>query len=98
MTTGSRYEIVGSSKSVGSFHSVHACSGVFLVMWWSMLEKVPGVTILWGWPCFIAKSLWWPIWMGCLTPHNGRYAWGIPPSTPSAARGRVLAWRMESLV
>jgi hypothetical protein len=46
MASGSICEIVGSLRSVGAFHGVWAYSGVFLVMRWMMLEKVPGVTTL----------------------------------------------------
>jgi hypothetical protein len=40
MTSGSRLEMVGSSRSVRGFHGGRACSGVFLVMRWTMLENV----------------------------------------------------------
>jgi hypothetical protein len=56
MTSGSSLEIVGWPRSAGGFHSVWACSGVFTVMRWIVLEKVPEVTTLWGQLCFIAKS------------------------------------------
>jgi hypothetical protein len=42
MTSGSIVEMVGLPKSVGGFHSVWAYSGVFLVMRWTILEKVLG--------------------------------------------------------
>jgi hypothetical protein len=42
MTSGSRLEMVGSPSLIGGFHSVRACSRVFLVMRWTMLEKVSG--------------------------------------------------------
>jgi hypothetical protein len=70
MTSGARLEMVGSPRSVGGFHDVQACSEVLLVMRWTMLKKVPGVTALWDWLCFAAKFLWWPIWTGCLVPYS----------------------------
>jgi hypothetical protein len=70
MVSGSRLEMVDSSRSVGGFHGVRACSGVFLVMRWTMLKKVPRVAALWDWLCFAAKFLQWPIWMGCLVPYS----------------------------
>jgi hypothetical protein len=68
MTSGSRLEIVGLLRSVRVFHGVQACSGVFLAMRWTMIEKVPRVAALWGRLYFAAKSLWWPVWTGCLAP------------------------------
>jgi hypothetical protein len=70
MTSGSRLDIVGLSRSVGVFHGVRACSGVLLAMRWMMIEKVPRVTALWGWLFFAAKSLWRPVWRGCLAPYS----------------------------
>jgi hypothetical protein len=55
MTNGSICEIVGSSRLVGGFHGVWAYSGVFLVMRWTMLEKVPGVAALWARPSLVVK-------------------------------------------
>jgi hypothetical protein len=69
MTSESRLEIVGSSRSVRVFHGVWACSGVFLAMRWTIIEKVPGVAALWGRLCFAAKSLWRPVWTCCLAPY-----------------------------
>jgi hypothetical protein len=46
MTSGSRLETVGSSRSLGVFHDVRAYSGVFPVMRWTMIEKVAGVAAL----------------------------------------------------
>jgi hypothetical protein len=69
MTSGSICEIVGWSRSVGGFHGVRACSGVFLMMRWIVIKKIPRVAAMWGWLCFAAKSLWWLVWMGCLAPY-----------------------------
>jgi hypothetical protein len=57
MTSGSIIEIVGSSRSVGVFHSVWTCSGVFPAMRWMMIENVLGVPTLWGRLYFAAKSV-----------------------------------------
>jgi hypothetical protein len=35
-----------------------------------MLKKVSRVAALWDRLCFIAKFLWWPIWIGCLVPYS----------------------------
>jgi hypothetical protein len=70
MTSRSRLKMVGSSRSVGGFHGVRACSGVFLAMRWTMLEKVLGVTALSDRLCFTAMFLLWPIWMGCLVLNS----------------------------
>jgi hypothetical protein len=48
MTSGSSLEIVGWPSLVGVFHGVQACYGVFMVMRWTVLEKVPEVATLWG--------------------------------------------------
>jgi hypothetical protein len=48
MTSGSRHEIVGLSRSIGVFDSVWAYSGVLPVMRWVMIEKVSGITALWA--------------------------------------------------
>jgi hypothetical protein len=56
MTSGSKFEIVSSPRSVGVFHGVWACSVVFLVMRWMKIEKIPRVTTLWGQLCFADKS------------------------------------------
>jgi hypothetical protein len=48
MISGSRFEIVCSSRSVGDFHGVRAYSRVFLPMRWMMIEKVLRVAALWG--------------------------------------------------
>jgi hypothetical protein len=61
MASGSRFEMVSSPGSVGGFHGVRAYSGVFLVMRWTMLKKVPRVAALWVQPDFVAKFLWWPM-------------------------------------
>jgi hypothetical protein len=53
--------MVGLLRSVGGFHSVWACSGVFLVMRLTMLKKVLVVTALWDRLSFAAKFLWWPM-------------------------------------
>jgi hypothetical protein len=37
------------------FRSLLVYSRVFLVSRWAMLEKVIGVTALWGWACLVAK-------------------------------------------
>jgi hypothetical protein len=58
MTSGFSLEIVGLSRLVGGFHDVRACSGVFIVMRWMVLEKVLEVATLWGRLCFTAKSPW----------------------------------------
>jgi hypothetical protein len=55
MTSGSICEIIDSLRSLGGFHVVRACSGVFWAMRWTMLEKVPSVTALWAWPSLEAK-------------------------------------------
>jgi hypothetical protein len=70
MTSGYRLKIVGSSRLVGVFYDVWAYSGVFLAMRLTMTEKVPGVAALWGQLCFVANSLWQPIWTGCLAPYT----------------------------
>jgi hypothetical protein len=70
MTSGSRLEIVGSSRSVEVFHGVWTYSVVFPVMRWTMIENVPGVAALWGRLCFADKSLWHPVWMGCLALYS----------------------------
>jgi hypothetical protein len=70
MTSGSRLEMVSSPRSVGGFHNVRACSGVFLAIRWAMLELVLGVTTLRDMLCFTAKFLWWPIWAGYLVPYS----------------------------
>jgi hypothetical protein len=43
MISGSRLKIVSSSTSVGVFHGVRVCSGVFLAMRCMTLKRVPGV-------------------------------------------------------
>jgi hypothetical protein len=35
-----------------------------------MIEKVPGVTALWGRLCFTTKSLWRLVWMACIGPYS----------------------------
>jgi hypothetical protein len=70
MTSGSRLEIVSSSRLVGVFHGVRASSGVFVAMRWMMIEKVLGVTALWDQVCFGAKSLWQLVWTGYLVPYS----------------------------
>jgi hypothetical protein len=67
MTSGSRLEIVNSSKSVGIFHDVRACSGDFLVMRWMMIEKVPGSL-----PCGASFAL-------LLSLCGGWYGWAALP-------------------
>jgi hypothetical protein len=47
-----------------------ACSRVFPILRWTMLEKVLGVTALWGHYCLDAKSSWGSIWMGWLAPYS----------------------------
>jgi hypothetical protein len=64
MTSGPRLEMVGSPRLVRSFHGVRACSGVFMVMRWTVLEKVSEIDALWGWLCFPAKSPWRSVRMG----------------------------------
>jgi hypothetical protein len=61
MTSGSKLEMVSLPRSVGGFHVVRACSGVFLTMRWMMLDKVPGVAALCDRLCFTTKFLWWPM-------------------------------------
>jgi hypothetical protein len=58
MTSGFRLEIVSLPRSVGVFHGVRDYSGVFLMMRWMMIKKVPGVAALWGRLFFASKSLW----------------------------------------
>jgi hypothetical protein len=70
MTSGSSLEIVSLKRSVGCFHGVRAYSGVFMVMWWTVLENVPNVAAMWGRLCFTAKSPWWPVRMGWLAPYS----------------------------
>jgi hypothetical protein len=70
MTNGSSLEIVGWPRLVGGLHSVRAYSGVFTMMRWTVLEKVPKVVALWGQLCFIAKSPWRPVRMGWLAPYS----------------------------
>jgi hypothetical protein len=48
MTNGSSLEIVGWPRLVGGLHSVRAYSGVFTMMRWTVLEKVPEVVALWA--------------------------------------------------
>jgi hypothetical protein len=69
MTSGSKLEKISLLRSVGGFHGVQVCSGVFLVMRWMMLEKVLVVAALRGWLCFVAKSSWQAVWMGWLAPY-----------------------------
>jgi hypothetical protein len=78
MISGYRLEIVGSSRSVGVFHGVQACSGDFLVMRWMMIERVPGVATLWGQLCFTAKCLWRSVWTCYLAPYSDLGAAPIP--------------------
>jgi hypothetical protein len=47
MSSGSKYEMVGSPGSVGGFHGARVRSRVLWVMRWTMLKKVPGVATLW---------------------------------------------------
>jgi hypothetical protein len=70
MTSGSILEIVSLKRSVGGFHGVRAYSGVFMVMWWMVLENVPKVAAMSGRLCFTAKSPWWPVRMGWLAPYS----------------------------
>jgi hypothetical protein len=69
MSSESKLEMVGSSRSVGGLHSVQPCSRVFLTMRWMILKNVPGVSALWDRLYFAAKFLRWSIWMGCLVPY-----------------------------
>jgi hypothetical protein len=70
MTSGSRLEMIDSPKSVGGFHGVRTCSGVFMVMRWMVLEKVPEIAALWGRLGFTAKSPWQSVRMGWLAPYS----------------------------
>jgi hypothetical protein len=60
MTSGSSLEIVGLPRSVGGFHSVWAYSRVFMVLRWTVLEKVPRSL-----PCGVGFAL-------VLSLHGGR--------------------------
>jgi hypothetical protein len=95
MTSGSRLEIVDSSRSIGVFHGVRACSGVFLAMRWMIIEKVPRVAALSGRLCFAAKSLWWPVWTCCLAPYFDLGPTLIQIRGPSALPGSVLSRRVS---
>jgi hypothetical protein len=57
MTSGSICEIVCSLRLVGDFHGVRVCSGVFLVLRWMTLEKVPRVGAVRRWVYLAAKAL-----------------------------------------
>jgi hypothetical protein len=70
MTSGSSLEIVSLPRSVGGFHNVWAYSRVFMVLRWTVLEKVPEVAALWGRLCFSAKSPWRPVRMSWLAPYS----------------------------
>jgi hypothetical protein len=52
---GLDFEKVSSSRSVGVYLGVRAYSGVFLVMRWMMIKKVPGVTALWAQHSLVPK-------------------------------------------
>jgi hypothetical protein len=41
-----------------------------MAMRWMMIEKVPRVAAFWGQFCFAAKSLFRPVWTGCLTAFS----------------------------
>jgi hypothetical protein len=91
MIIGPKLEIVDSSSSVGGFHGVRACSGVFSAMRWMMIERIHGVAALWGWLCFTVKSLWWLVWMGCLTPYSDLGPIVIQIRRQGALSGSVLS-------
>jgi hypothetical protein len=95
MTSGFRLEIDGSSRLVGGFHNVWACSRVFLVMRWMILEKVLGVAALWDQLCFAAKFLWWPIWMGYLVPYFDQGPVVIQIRGQGALPGSILSHRVR---
>jgi hypothetical protein len=95
MASGSRLEVVDSARSVGVFYGVQAYSGVFPVMRWMMIKKVPGVTVLWGRFCFVAKSLWQQIWIVCLATYSNLGPTIIQIRRQGALPGSILSRRVR---
>jgi hypothetical protein len=60
-----------------------------------MLEKVPLVATLWDRLCFIAKFLWWPIWISCLVPYSDQGPTVVQIRGLGALPGSILSCRVR---
>jgi hypothetical protein len=46
-------------------------------------------------PCFVAKFLWWPIWMGCLMPYSNLVPMVVQIRGQGALTSSVLSHHMR---